>query len=431
MIGLAGIAIMLFLIFTRMWVGFSMMLVGIIGCGLLSSWTSVFSMAGTFGYSKMADYSMSCIPLFIFMGSILYQTGLGTDIYVAVRVWLSRIRGGLAMATVTACGIFAAICGDSVATAVTLGKVAYPEMMKYKYGDKLASCSVTAGGTLGILIPPSIPFIIYGAITETSIGKLFIAGIIPGITQLLFYIITILVWSKMEPGIAPKAFSTSMKEKLKSTKPILPILVILAVMIGGLYGGLFTPTEAGAFSAASVMVVALCIGRLNKETLFNSVKDGMATACMVFFLVLGAYFFTRFMILTDLPEYLSGTIIAVKDTYSIPVTGIIILIVVFYIFIGCFLDILAALLLTIPIIFPIITSLGLDPIWWGVIMVRVMEIGMITPPFGLNLFAMSKTVEIPIGKLYRGVWPFLVADVCHVLLLVLVPSLSLWLPANM
>ena len=411
-----------------MWVGFSMLLVGFIGCGLIAGWKSIFNMGGTFGYAMMADYAMSCVPPFIYMGCILYHTNLGADIYKVVRAWMARLRGGLAIATVGACAVFAAICGDSVATAVTMGKMSYEEMRKYGYSDKLAASCSCAGGTIGVLIPPSIPFIIYGIMTEQSIGQLFMAGVVPGITQAIAYMIAIWIWCKIKPEAAPKAPPVPMREKMKLSVGILPIVIILIIMFGGMFSGLFTPTEAGAFSATATLVVSMFMRRLNKKTFKESTKEALMSSCMVFFLILGAFLFTRFMVLSNMAAAVKSALLYLNEVRGFSPLAIALIIVVFYVILGCFFDTLAAVLLTVPIIYPIILALGLNPIWWGVITIRIMQAGMVTPPFGLNLFTTAKTVKVPIGVLYKGVWPFVAADVVHVILLVIFPIMSLWFP---
>jgi tripartite ATP-independent transporter DctM subunit len=430
-IGIIGIILMLILIFCRMWVGFAMFLVGFIGCGLIAGWGSIFNMAGTVGYAKMSDYSMSCIPMFVWMGCMLYHTGLGADIYAGFRAWLTKIKGGLAMATIGACAIFAAVCGDSTATAVTMGRISHTEMQKYGYDEKLSACCNSAGGTIGVMIPPSIPFIIYGLMTDVSIGRLFMAGIIPGVTQALFYIVTIWIWCKLKPEAGPTAPPIPIRQKFKLSVGILPIIIIMSIMLAGLYLGFFTPTEAGAFSAFATWVVSTSMRRMTKKAFSNSLRDALQTSCMVFFIILGAFLFSRFILISNIAQMAKNGILYLHDSKGVVPMGIVLVLVIFYLILGCFFDTLAALLLTTPIVFPIITALGLDPIWWGVIMVRVMETGMISPPFGLNLFTISKAINVPMGTLYRGIWPFVVSDVVHVFILALIPSLSTWLPSLM
>ncbi|NLA88169.1 MAG: TRAP transporter large permease, partial [Clostridiales bacterium] len=296
------------------------------------------------------------------------------------------------------------------------------------YSDKLAACCSCAGGTIGALIPPSIPFIIYGVMTEQSIGKLFMAGVVPGILQALFYIVTIFIWCKTKPDIAPLAPSVPMREKLKTSIGIVPILIILIIMFGGMFSGLFTPTEAGAFSVVATAVVALFMKRLKKDNFKASVKETLMSSCMVFFLIMGAYLFTRFIVLSEIALAAKSGLLYLNEGLGVPAIGIALIIVLFYVIIGFFFDTLAAVLLTVPIVFPVITALGFDPIWWGVITIRVMQMGMISPPFGINIFATSKAIKVPIKTLYTGMWPFIAADVVHVVMLVLIPAISLWLP---
>ena len=427
-IGVIGIAVMLILIFCRMWVGFAMILVGFIGCWIIGGWSQIFNMAGSFGYASMANYSMSCLPAFVYLGCLIYHTNMGADIFAALRAWLAKLRGGLAIATVGACAVFSALCGDGPSTAVTIGKISFEEMKKYGYSEKLAACSSCAGGTIGPMIPPSIPFIIFGVMTEQSIGQLFMAGVVPGVTQAVFYVIAILIWCRIKPSIAPVAQPVPMRQKLKLSIGIAPILIILIIMFGGLFSGLFTPTEAGAFSVFATVIVSFAMRRLKKDNFYASTKDAILSSCMVFFIILGAFLFTRFIVLSNLALAAKTSLLYLNDVVGVPPLVIVLIIVVIYLIVGYFFDTLAAVLLTVPIIFPIVTALGFNPIWWGVITIRVMNAGMITPPFGVNIFATAKAVNVPVTTLYKGMWPFVIADVAHVVLLVLVPSISLWFP---
>ena len=405
-----------------------MMIVSILGIAYLKGWSYCMDLIGTIPYSETASYTMSSLPLFVFMGCLLSVTAIGGDLYAFARAWLNKLRGGLAVATVAACGVFAAICGDSVATAVTMGKVALPEMRKYKYSDTLSSAAIVAGGTIGIMIPPSITFIMYGLITELSIGKLFAAGMLPGITQVLFYTITISLICKFKPQAGGEKVIVTKKERVKTILPVWPTLLLIIVMLGGLYGGLFTPTEAGAFGAFFTLVISLIKRRLNKVNFITALKDSIQSTSMVFFIIIGAYFFIRFMAISGLPAQISQGLMNWQTAHNVPRLVIVFIIIAFYLITGCFLDGLACMLLTLPIVYPIITSLGYDGIWWGVIMVREMETAMITPPFGLNLFTVSKACRVPIGTVYRGVWPFIVSDMLHIVMLILIPAISLWIP---
>lgn len=430
-IGLIGIGIMLVLMFARQWVAITMFAVGLVGVMVINGISSGLSLAGTLPYSQAANYTLACIPTFVFMGCMISVSGIGADLYDAASKWLSKIRGGLAMATVVACGFFAAICGDSVATAVTFGKVSFPEMKRHGYNKGFAGGTIVAGGTIGSMIPPSIAFIIYGLLTEQSIGKLFMAGMIPGITQVIFYCIAIWVACKIKPEYAQVGESYPMREKISSLGRITPVIIIFIFIMGGIYGGFFSPTEAGAMGATFTLLVGVIMRRLNVRNTFSALTEALKTSGMTLFLILSAFFFLRFITASGLTVFLSETIVNFQATHNVPPIVIIIIIAMFYLITGCFLDALAVILLTLPIIYPIVLALGYDPIWWGVIMVRLLETSMITPPVGLNLFVLSKAIDQPLVSLYKGVVPFLICDIFHIILLISVPQLSLWLPSHM
>ncbi|MDR0852669.1 MAG: TRAP transporter large permease [Clostridiales Family XIII bacterium] len=431
LIGILGIVLLIILMFLRQWVSVVMLFIGIVGLGIVNGFPNALNIAGTLPYSQAANFSLACIPTFVFMGCMISISGIGADLYDAASKWLSRVRGGLAIATVVACGFFAAICGDSVATAVTFGKVSFPEMRRHGYKSSFAAASIVSGGTIGIMIPPSVGFIIYGILTEQSIGKLFMAGFIPGISQVLFYAVTIYIVCRMRPEYAPTTQSYPFKEKLKSTRLIIPVIVIFLFIMGGIYGGFFSATEAGAMGAVAVLVVGFIMRRLDIKKCGSALQESLLTSGMVFFIIISAFFFLRFITATGLAQKLSEIIIEFQATYNVPSVVIVIIIALFYLITGCFLDALAVILLTLPIIFPIVMALGYDPIWWGVIMVRLLETSMITPPFGLNLFVLSKAINHPLEDIYKGVAPFIVSDVLHITLLIAVPQLSLLLPNMM
>jgi tripartite ATP-independent transporter DctM subunit len=430
-IGLIGVAILLVIMFLRVWVGVSMMIVSFIGCWLLTDGDSAFQVLGSVPYSQVANYTMVCMPLFVLMGTFLTHSNIGAELYIFVRKWIGHIKGGLSMATVVACGLFAAICGESTATALTMGKIAYPEMRKYGYSQSLSSCCIVCGGTLGILIPPSVTMIIYGILVEASIGKLFIAGIIPGVLQILFYMITIFIMCKIKPEIAPAAAKPPLKERVDSVKNVWPVVVLFGFIIFGIYAGLFTPTEAGGVGAAAAFLI-VCLKRRFSKTFFKEATlDALQSSTMVFCLLIGAYLFTRFMSLSALPTSLSNVLINFQAQFNLKPVVIIIIIMVAYFILGMFLDSMAVLLLTVPIVYPIVMALGYDDIWWGIMMVRFIEMSMISPPFGLNLFVMTKAINTPLRVLYKGVWPFLIADAIHVALLIAFPVIVNFLPGQM
>ncbi|MDR0850905.1 MAG: TRAP transporter large permease [Clostridiales Family XIII bacterium] len=426
-VGVIGILLVLVLIFTKMKVAYSMLIVGFVGLLYLQGWKFTENIMGLLPYSQTALYSMSPLPVFIFMGIILSVSGLGQDLFVFASRWLGRIKGSLAMATAIACGFFAAVCGDSITTAVTMGKVCYPEMKKHNYSDRLAGAVIACGGTVGILIPPSMCFIIYGTITETSVGKLFMAGLIPGILQVLFYVIVVSILVHMKKDMAPMPVSYPLKEKLKATKPIWPVLLLFGAIIGGLYVGVFTPTEAGAGGAFCAFVICLLLRRLDKAKILETFNDTLKTTATMFLILVGAYVFMRFMTMSGLPQAMGAYVINLNTVHNVPALVILILIIVMYIILGAFMDVFASILLTLPIIFPIVTALGYDAIWFGVIITRMMEFGLITPPFGVNLFMISKTTGVKIKDLYKGVIPFLIGDTIHVIILIIFPQIALWL----
>jgi tripartite ATP-independent transporter DctM subunit len=421
-IGIIGIVFLLILMFCNIKLGVCFIIVGFLGYALISGWDKALLMVGLEPFAQM-NYTFTVVPLFLLMGAIVAASGINSDMYLAVRKWIGHIRGGLAMATCVASGIFAALCGTSLAGAVAMGNVAYPAMKKYNYDDRLAGPVIAAGGTLGILIPPSVPFILYGLITEQSIGKLFIAGIIPGILEIVFYIVAIYVICKIRPDYGPPGPRVSFKEKVVGLKYIWPMLLLILFILGGIYAGIFTPTEAGAMGAFGAIIICFAIRRLNKSQFKDALVDTIKSSTMIIFMLIGAFIFMRFVTVSRIPNMLSEFIVGIQAPPYLIILGIIAV----YILLGCFMDALVIVLLTVPIIFPTILALGYNPIWWGVVMVRVIEIGMITPPFGMNLFVLSKTINVSVGTLYRGIVPFAIADVVHITLLALIPQISLFL----
>jgi C4-dicarboxylate transporter DctM subunit len=427
LIGVIGVIALIVLMFMRIWIGAALALVGILGYGYLAGWDYTSVMSGTEPYSQIAFYPITVIPLFILMGTVVSNTGVAGDLYNTAYKWLGNLRGGLAISTVMACAGFAAICGDSVATAATMGKVALPEMKKYDYDERLASGSIAAGGTMGILIPPSMGFILYGILCEVSVGKLFMAGIIPGILQAIFYAVLILILCRVNPKMGPPGPGIGLKERIFSLKSTWAMLLLFCLVMGGIYMGIFTPTEAGAIGAFGAIVISFAGRKLNWNNLRASIVETAQFTAMIVFMIVGAFMLMRFLAISKLP-FMLGDLVA---GLAVSKMWILIAIIFLYIVLGCFLDVFAAIILTLPIIFPLVLALGFDVIWFGVIMVRVMEIGLITPPFGMNTFVLSSVTNVPIGSIFRGVIPFVIADFFHVALLVAIPSLSLFLPQSM
>jgi C4-dicarboxylate transporter DctM subunit len=415
-IGLIGVGFLVVLLFMRMWVGLAMAVLGFLGYAAITSFKNALLVAGSVPYSAIANEAVAAVPLFILMGVVVSNTGVSGDLYRAAYKWLGQLRGGLAMSTVVACGGFAAMSGSSAATAATMGKVALPEMRKYGYDEKLSTGAVAAGGTIGILIPPSMGFILYGILTEESIGKLFMAGIIPGILEILFYIAVIIILCQSNPMLGPAGPKTGFMEKLASLRYTWAMLCLFLLVMGGIYGGWFTPSEAGAIGAFGAIIISAISGKMTRENMMASILEAARTTAMIVLIIAGAFIFMKFMAVSRLPSWLADFVAGLPFSPMI----IMMLILLLYIILGMFLD-------TLPILFPVIISLGFDPIWYGVVMVRVMEVGLITPPMGLNVFILAGATDTPLGIIFRGIVPFLIADILHIALLVAFPGISLFL----
>ena len=423
-IGLIGVAVLIILIFMKVWLGLAMSIVGFIGFMLIKGFDLAALMAGTEPYSQIADLTLTTIPLFIFMGAIISSANLGADLFESASKWVGRVRGGLASATVVACGAFAAVCGHTSASAITIGKVALPEMKKYNYNEKLASATCVAGGSIGIMIPPSIALILYGLLTQESVGKLFLAGFLPGILQVVFYIIMITIVSRIKPDWAPSTgVKHSFKEKVVSLKLTLPIALIFLIAIGGIYLGLFTPTEAGAMGAFGALVISLLYRRLKVPQFKQAILETIMTTAMIVFMMAGAYIFMRFITVSGLPALLVKTI----TNAGLSRFSFMVVIVIFYLLAGCVLDVFAVIILTVPIFMPTINALGFDPIWFGIIIVRLIQIGLMTPPIGMDVFTFGGAMGIKTGPIFRGVVPFVITDFIHLGLLLAIPEITMLL----
>jgi tripartite ATP-independent transporter DctM subunit len=361
------------------------------------------------------------------MAMVISNTGIGASLFKTAHTWLGQLRGGLAMAGVLASGGLAAIMGDSVAEVVTMGQVAVPEMRKYKYDDQLATGSVAAGGTLGILIPPSLGFILYGILTEQSVGMLFMAGILPGILLTFLFLVAIRIITAFRPSAGPPGPKTSLKEKIVSLKGTWHVLLLFLLIIGGIYGGIFTPTEAGGVGAFGAIVISAVSRRLTIKILLDSLLEATKITAMIMLLIVGAFILMKFLALSKLPFMLSQAI----GGHSLPPFAVFTGIILLYIILGMFLDIFSAIVLTIPLIFPLVLEMGFDPIWFGVIMVLVMEMGLITPPVGLNVFALAGVTGIPLHTIFRGVLPFVLAMIICIIFLAIFPQIALFLPSLM
>jgi len=400
-------------------------LVGFGGYVVLSGWTPALGMVATVTKDSTLVYTLIVLPLFVLMGNLVAGAGISGDLFRAAQAFVGRRRGGLAMATVVACGGFGAICGSSVATAATMGRVAIPAMRALGYADSLSAAAVAAGGTLGILIPPSIIMVIYGIATQTHIGMLFAAGIVPGLIAIAGYVAAVQwsVWRR--PGIAPLAEPGAVPDKAALVRSLWPVAVIFGLVMGGIYGGFFTSIEASGIGAGAALVFALSRKGLGLKGVFDILVDTARTSTMMFAIVLGAALFGEFINQTGVHQAL----LQVVSGSGFPPFGIVLLIIVLYILLGSVLESLSMILLTVPIFFPIIKALGYDPVWFGILIVVVVEIGLIHPPIGVNLFVIRSVVpDVPMMTVVRGVIPFIVADLLRILLIAAVPSISLWLP---
>lgn len=426
-VGLIGFVLIIILILLGVNVAFALVMLGLAGLVLILGAEPAFSSVALITFERASSYEFAVVPLFLLMSAFVSRSDIGKEAYEMARAWVGQLRGGLAMATAVACGLFAACCGSSLASAVAMGRVAYPEMKRHNYDSRLSVGTIAAGGTIGILIPPSIGFILIGILTEMSIGKLFIAGILPGITEVLFYVVTVYILCKLNPQFGPPTPRTTIRQKVGSVRLTWPIVLLFLLVIGGIYGGIFTPTEAGGIGAFGALVISLVRRQLNSSSFAECLLDTAKMSAMIIALIIGAFIFNQFLAVTRIPFVTSEFIVGLGLNRYI----ILVMIVVLYIILGMVFDIMAIMVLTVPIIYPTIVALGFHPIWYGVIMVRVMEIGMITPPFGMNLFGLAGVVDTPMSTLYRGVIPFVITDMFHVALLVAVPSISTFLPEMM
>ncbi len=423
-----GFTVLLVVILAGMPIAFAMGLVGFGGVAYMLGWQPALSMVAQIAFDTGMNYGLSVVPLFILMGNFVTRAGLSEQLYTASNAWLGHRRGGLAMATIVACAGFSAICGSSLATAATMAKVSMPSMRKFGYDPSLAAGSVAAGGTLGILIPPSVILVIYGIMTGTDIGELFIAGIVPGIIGVLGYLAAIAVVTWRKPELGPPGDKTSLQEKMRAMRGVWGVLGLFILVIGGIYLGIFTPTEAAGIGAAGSFFFALSRRALTLRTLLDVLGESAQTTTMIFFVLIGALLFSNFMNLAGLPTALLSWVQALGASPMMVVLAIIGL----YLLLGCLLESMSMVLLTVPIFFPLMQALGFDPIWFGILVVVVTEISLITPPVGLNVFVLSAVLpDVKTGTIFRGVTAFWLADIVRLGLIVFVPWFSLVLPQLM
>jgi tripartite ATP-independent transporter DctM subunit len=426
--GLLGLGAIFVLILLGMRIAFATALVGFVGLWVMKDMVVAGRVLGFLPHAIVAHYSLSVIPLFIIMGYYAFYAGLTDDIFFTARQWIGHLPGGLAIATVFGCAGFAACTGASTASAAIMGRVAIPEMKKYGYHPRLAAGVVAASGTLASLIPPSVILVIYGIITEQSIGALLIAGFIPGIVSAAIYAAMIYIRVRIYPELGKPQPGVSLKAKFIALKGTWGVLVLIVLIIGGIYSGVFTPTEAGGAGAFSAFLMALFMGRLSKERFIEALLETGRTTIMIFAIIVGVLIFVRFLALTGLPDTFTQFVLDLPISPGL----ILILILCIYIFLGMFLDAIGMMMLTLPMVFPAVTGLGYDPIWFGIIIVKMCEICLITPPVGLNCYIVrSVAPDIPLEEIFRGIFPFLAMDILTVALLIAFPQIITFLPSRM
>ena len=423
-----GFACIFGLALLRVPLAFAMGMVGITGIGLTRGWQPAIASAAQVVYETGFAYTLSVIPLFILMGNFVARAGLAHELFQAAYAFIGHLRGGLAHATVAACAGFGAICGSSIATAATMSKVAYPSMKRLGYSDSLSTGVMAAGGTLGIMIPPSTIMVIYGIVTETNIGKLFAAGVIPGLISAVMLMLTIWIITGRDPEHAPPGERTSWPDRWRALRGIWGVALLVVVVLGGIYGGIFTATEGAGFGAAGAFLFALARRRLTWAILFQVLVESARTTAMLFTLLIAATIFANFVNFTSMPGDLKEWI----THQGLSPIMIIAAMMAIYVLLGTVMEELTMVLLTIPLFFPIVTALGFDPVWFGVLIVMIVQIGLISPPVGMNLFVLNSLLpNVGLGNIFRGCWPFVLSMVVTLGLLIAFPGLSLWLPSLM
>lgn len=414
--------------FMRIPLAVAMTIAGVVGMGLMRGWIPAFAGVSQVVFETGFAYVLSVIPLFVLMGNFVARAGMARELFQAANAFIGHRRGGLAMANIIASGGFGSICGSSIATAATMSRVAYPEMRKHGYSDTLSTGAIASGGTLGILIPPSTVLVIYGIITETNIAKLFIAGILPGLLaiSLLCLAVVLITWHNPEAG--PPGQRHTWGERLRALGNVWGVVVLFILVIGGIYGGVFTATEGAGVGAAGAFLFALLRRTLTFKLLLEILMESARTTAMLFTILIAAMIFTSFINFTTMPADLSAFVLQ----FSPHPIMVVVMMMFIYILLGMVMEELAIVLLTIPVFFPIITALGFDPVWFGILIVTVVEIGLISPPVGLNLFVINALLkDVKLGTIYKGVWPFVLADVVRLGVLIAIPGIALWLPSLM
>jgi C4-dicarboxylate transporter, DctM subunit len=427
-VAVGGFVLLFVLMLARVPIGIAMGIVGIAGFGALGGYTPALKLLAHSPIRTASDAGFAVIPMFLLMGAFASASGMSRELFRTANAYLGHRRGGLGIATIAACGGFAAICGSSVATAATFSTVAYPEMRRYGYPQSFATGVIAAGGTLGIMIPPSTVLAIYGILTDQDIGKLFIAGIVPGIVAVLMYMTTIALIGLARPSWLPEGPRSSWRERLAATREVWAITLLFLFVIGGLYGGMFTATEAAGMGASGAFLIGVARGKLTRRQLLGCVVESLRTTAAVFTILIGALIFGYFLTITQTPQKVTAFFTGLGlDRYEI-----LVIVMLLYLALGCVMDAMAMIILTIPVIFPVITALGFDPIWFGVIIVMTVELGLIHPPVGMNVFVIKSVIkDVRISTIFYGVIPFVVTDILRLAVLIAFPILATWLPERM
>ena len=427
---IVGLFAMLLLSFLRIPIALTMAIVGVVGYAYMRdwNWAPAFASLQTRLYETGRNYTLSVVPLFILMGNFVTRAGMSQELFRAANAFIGHLRGGLAMATVLACAGFGAICGSSIATAATMAKVAYPSMKRFGYADTLSTGAIAAGGTLGIMIPPSTLLVIYGVFTETNIGKLFAAGILPGILGAILLCLAVQYVTWRDPKAGPRGERSTWKERWLALRDVWAVAVLFIFVIGGIYGGFFTATEGAGMGAFGAMVFALWRRVLTWKALYQALVESARTTSMLFMILIGALMFAEFINITTMPNDL----VSFVKRFEIHPVAVVAAICIIYVLLGTAMEELSMVLLTIPVFLPVILGLGFDPIWFGILIVVVVEIGLISPPVGMNLFVLKTLIPgVHQNTVFRGVLPFMLADVVRMALLIAFPIISLWLPSLM
>ncbi|MCF8144874.1 MAG: TRAP transporter large permease [Deltaproteobacteria bacterium] len=425
-VGILGILVLLFLFVIEFPVAFAMGFVGFLGFGYLVGFSAGLDMLAIDIFENFSSYNLTVIPMFVLMGTLAFEIGMSSRLFEASHAIFGKMRGGLAIAAIMASAGFAAICGSTNATAAAMGAVSLPHMKRYDYDDSLATGCVAAAGSLGILIPPSALLIVFGIMAEESIGKLFIAGVLPGLLLALLFILTVIILCHRNPSLAPAGPSTSLKEKLAAVSAVGEVLILFCLVLGGLFTGWFSPTQAGGVGAAGVLILGLVRGKLTWRGFVKAGKDALLITCMVMFIVTGAAIFSHFFAVTKIPFLLSDWV----SQLNFPPMVIMGLIVLLHLIGGCFMDGFGLIVLTVPIMLPMIRALGFDVVWFGIIIVLIVEMGTITPPVGVNVYVIKGVAgDVPLETIFKGIFPFLLALIIAVIILMVFPQIATFLPA--